>query len=67
VYCTGDVLIFVRPTLHTSPTSGATSYTFLVPNTPVAVGLPLTFQFAVLDAAAADGLSHTAAVTANLQ
>lgn len=67
VYVTGDVLLFQQTRLHTSPTSGACSYTFQVPNDPVAVGLPLSFQWAVFDAAAADGLSHTAAVTANLQ
>ena len=67
VWCTGDVLLFVRTWLHTSPLAGALSYSFVVPNTPVAVGLPLTFQFGVLDVAAVDGLSHTGAVTALLQ
>jgi hypothetical protein len=38
-----------------------------VPNTPAAVGLPLSFQWGVLDPAAADGLAHTSAVTALLQ
>jgi len=66
-WCTGDVLLFVQTRLHTSPTSGALSYSFFVPNTPVASGLPLTFQFGVLDPIAADGLSHTGAVTALLQ
>jgi hypothetical protein len=66
-YVTGEVLLFQRPTLHTSPTSGAVSYTLFVPNTPVAIGLPVSFQWGVFDAAAAQGFSHSAAVTATLQ
>jgi len=66
-WCTGDVLLFAQTRLHTSPTSGAASYTFFVPNTPAASGLPLTFQWGVLDPLAADGLAHTSAVTALLQ
>ncbi len=67
VYVTGEVLLFARTWLHTSPTSGAASHTFFVPNTPAAVGLPVAFQWGVFDAAAVLGLSHTAAVTALLQ
>jgi len=67
IYVTGDALLFLRTKLHTSPTSGACSFTFAVPNIPAASGLPLSFQWGVLDPAAADGLSHSAAVTANLQ
>jgi hypothetical protein len=67
IWVTGDVLLFLQTRLHTSPTSGATSYTLFVPNTPAAAGLPLSFQWGVLDVAAADGIAHTSAVTALLQ
>jgi hypothetical protein len=67
VYVTGEVLLFQRPTLHTSPTSGAVSYTLFVPNTPVAIGLPVSFQWGIFDAAAAQGFAHSAAVTVTLQ
>lgn len=67
IYVTGEVMLFARPKLHTSPTSGACSYSFFVPNDPVAIGLPISFQWGVFDTAAADGLSHSAAVTALIQ
>lgn len=67
LYVTGDVMLFLQTRLHTSPTAGACSFTFFVPNVPAAVGLPVSFQWGVLDPAAADGLSHTSAVTALLQ
>ena len=67
VYCSGDVLLFLQTRLHSTPTAGAVSYSFFVPNMPAAIGLPLTFQWGVLDPVAADGLSHTSAVTAQLQ
>jgi hypothetical protein len=67
IYVTGDVIFLLQTRLHTSPTAGAVSYSFFVPNTPAAISLPLSFQWGVLDPAAADGLSHTSAVTAVLQ
>jgi hypothetical protein len=67
VFVTGDVIVFLQTRLHTNPTAGAVSYSFFVPNTPAALGLDLSFQWGVLDPAAADGLSHTSAVTAVLQ
>jgi hypothetical protein len=67
IYVTGDVMLFLQTKSHTSPFVGGTSYSFHVPNLPAAIGLPLSFQWGVLDPAAADGLSHTSAVTAFLQ
>ena len=67
LYVTGDVVLFLRTQLQTSPVCGGVGYSFFVPNLPVAVGLPLSFQWGVFDAAAADGLAHTGAVTATLQ
>ncbi len=67
VYVTGDVWLVLQTWTHTSPLSGALSYTFSVPNTPAANGLPLSFQFGVFDAAAPLGFAHTGAVTAVLQ
>lgn len=66
-YVTGEVLLFLRPVLHSTPTSGAVSYTMPVPNTPLAIGLPISFQWGVFDTSAAQGFSHSAAVTVNLQ
>lgn len=67
LYTTGDALLFVRTLLHSSPTSGACSFTFAVPNVPAAQGLSLAFQWGVFDNAAQDGLAHSAAITALLQ
>jgi len=35
-----------------------------VPNTPAAIGFPLSFQWGVFDPAALDGFSHTGGATA---
>ena len=35
-----------------------------VPNTAAAIGFPLSFQYAIFDPQAADGLSHTGGATA---
>ncbi|MFO1076918.1 MAG: hypothetical protein U1E73_04240 [Planctomycetota bacterium] len=67
VYVTGEVLLLVQTWLHTSPLCGAMSYTFRVPNTPAASGLPLSFQFGMIDPMATLGFAHTSAVTAHLQ
>lgn len=67
VFNTGDVLLFQRTWLHSSPTAGACSHTLLVPNSPLAIGLSIGFQWGVLDPAAADGLAHSAAVNVTLQ
>ncbi|MBK8096734.1 MAG: hypothetical protein IPK26_06480 [Planctomycetes bacterium] len=67
VFVTGEVLLLMNTRLHSSPTAGAVSHTLQVPNTPLAIGLPVSFQWFVLDPAAADGIAHSAAVTANLQ
>lgn len=62
------VTYFLRTLYRTTPAfRGSATHTFRVPNHPAAVGLPLSFQWGVLDPAAVDGLSHTAAVTALLQ
>mgnify|MGYP001220335153 CR=1 FL=1 len=42
-------------------------YTILVPNDPAAIGFPLSLQWGVFDPLAADGFSHSAAVTALIQ
>lgn len=67
VYVTGEALLLVQTWLHTNPLCGAASYTFHVPNTPAANGLPLSFQFGMVDPQAALGFAHTSAVTAVLQ
>lgn len=67
IFCSGEVLLFLQTRLHSNPTAGACSYSLFVPNDPVAVGLSIAFQWGVLDPAAADGLSHTSAVTAVIQ
>lgn len=67
LFVTGEVVLPVQPWLHTSPLCGALSYTFQVPNTPVASGLPLSFQFGMIDPTATLGFAHTGAVTAVLQ
>jgi hypothetical protein len=67
VWVTGELITFHQTRSHTSPFVGATSSTLFVPNTPVAVGLQVSFQWCVLDAAAADGIAHTSAVTTTLQ
>lgn len=67
LYVTANVSVLATTRSHTSPFVGAVSTSFFVPNAPAAIGLPLSFQWAVFDAAAADGLAHSAAVTARLQ
>lgn len=67
LYSTADATIWLSTALHTSPSVGAASHSFFVPNLPAAAGFPLTFQWAVFDPAAAQGLAHSAAVTAVLQ
>lgn len=65
--CTTADAVLRSRTTHTSPSVGATSHTFRVPNLPGASGFPLTRQWTVLDQAGAGGIAHTAAVTATLQ
>lgn len=63
----GPVLFFTTRFGTTPSFRGTATHTFRVPNLPAAAGFPLSFQWGVFDPAAADGLSHTAAVTALLQ
>jgi hypothetical protein len=67
LYVTPDLLLTMLTKTHTNPLVGGISYTLVVPNTPAAVGFPLSFQWGAFDVAAADGFSHTAAVTALIQ
>ncbi|MEO6594826.1 MAG: hypothetical protein ABIP94_08750 [Planctomycetota bacterium] len=63
-----QVTVFLSTLYVNSPVwRGSLSHTLRVPNTPSAVGFPLSFQWGIFDGAAAEGLSHTAAVTALLQ
>ena len=64
---TAEAVLLFQTVTQTSPLNGGLSFSFFVPNLPAASGFPLTFQWAVFDPLAADGISHTSAVTANLQ
>ena len=66
-WTTAEALLLLQTVTQTSPLNGGLSFSFFVPNLPIASGYPLTFQWAVLDPLAADGISHTSAVTAVLQ
>lgn len=63
LFVTPDLLLAFVTKTHTSPLTGGLAYTMRVPNLAAAVGLPLSFQWGVFDAAAADGFAHTSAVT----
>jgi hypothetical protein len=63
-WTTPDVLLTVTTRAQSNPTSGGWCQTFFVPNTPAAVGFPLSFQYGVFDPLAADGFSHTGGATA---
>lgn len=68
LWVTPDLLLTATTrTQFTTPLVGGIAHTMAVPNTPAAVGFPLSFQWGVFDAQAADGFSHTAAVTAVIQ
>jgi hypothetical protein len=64
LYVTPDLLLTLTTKTHTNPLSGGISYSLFVPNSPSAIGFPLSFQWGVFDAQALDGFSHTSAVTA---
>jgi hypothetical protein len=64
LWVTPDVLVTTTTRLHTNPTGGGVSYTLIVPNTPSAIGFPLSFQWGVFDVQALDGFSHSGAATA---
>lgn len=63
-WTTPDVLLTVTTRAQSNPTSGGWCQTFFVPNTPAAIGFPLSFQYGVFDPLAADGFSHTGGATA---
>lgn len=66
LFVTPDILfVFVTKT-HSSPLVGGISATFAVPDDVSYHGLPLSFQWAVFDAVALDGLSHTGGATASI-
>ena len=64
LWVTPDLLLTMITRTHTNPLVGGFSLTLLVPNTPTAIGFPLSFQWGVFDAAALDGFSHTGGATA---
>jgi len=64
LFVTPDLLLTVITKTHTNPLVGGIDVTVFVPNSPAAVGYPLSFQFGVFDAMALDSFSHTSAVTA---
>lgn len=64
VWATPDALVAVTTRTQTNPLSGGFDHTFVVPNTPAAIGFPLSFQYGVFDPLAADGFSHTGGATA---
>ena len=64
LYVTPEILVAHLTKTHTSPLVGGIATTFSVPNDPSYSGLPLSFQWAVLDPVAVDGFSHTPGATA---
>jgi hypothetical protein len=64
VWVTPDVLLTLITKTQTNPLNGGVCHSLFVPNTPSAIGFPLSFQWGVLDAMALDGFSHSGAVTA---
>lgn len=64
VWATPDALVAVTTRTQTNPLSGGFDHTFFVPNTPAAIGFPLSFQYGIFDPQAADGFSHTGGATA---
>lgn len=66
LWVTPEILLAYLTRTHTSPLAGGTSATFHVPNDPSYHGLPLSFQWCVLDPMAVDGFSHTGGATASI-
>ncbi|MBX3463174.1 MAG: hypothetical protein KF830_08380 [Planctomycetes bacterium] len=64
VYVTPEILLPFVTKSHTSPFVGGATHSLFVPDDPIWLGFPLSFQWGVFDPLAADGFSHTAAVTA---
>jgi hypothetical protein len=64
LWVTPDLILTVTTKTHTNPLSGGLGYTVFVPNTPSAIGFPLSFQWGVFDVAALDSFSHTGGATA---
>jgi hypothetical protein len=64
LWVTPDLLLTLTTKTQTSPLSGGLDHSLFVPNTPTAIGFPLSFQWGVFDVAALDSFSHSAAVTA---
>lgn len=67
LWVTPDLLLTMLTRTHSSPLVGGVAHTVQVPNTPAAIGYPLSFQWGVFDPMALDGFSHTSAVTATIQ
>jgi hypothetical protein len=63
LWVTPDLLLTMLTRTHSSPLVGGIGYTLAVPNTPAAIGFPLSFQWGVFDPMALDAFSHTSAVT----
>ena len=64
LWVTPDLLLTMVTKTQTSPPSGGLDYSLFVPNSPAAIGYPLSFQWGVFDVAALDGFSHSGAATA---
>lgn len=64
LWVTPDVFLTFTTRVQTNPVSGGTCQTVLVPNTPAAIGFPLSFQFGIFDPQAPNGVSHTGGATA---
>ncbi|MEI6129386.1 MAG: hypothetical protein WCR59_04915 [Planctomycetota bacterium] len=63
IWTTADVLLLLQTTLQSNPSNGGADYSFFIPNVASVAGFPLTFQWAIFDPLAADGIAHSAAIT----
>ncbi|GAB4137887.1 MAG: hypothetical protein Fur0037_03310 [Planctomycetota bacterium] len=64
LYSTASANVLVTTELSAGPSVGSSTWSIFVPNHPAASGFPLALQWVVLDPAAQDGISHSAAVLA---
>lgn len=64
LWVTPDLLLTITTKTHTNPVAGGVCYSLFVPNTPSAIGFPLSFQWGVFDVQAQDSFSHSGAATA---
>ncbi|MBL8751018.1 MAG: hypothetical protein JNK78_17795 [Planctomycetes bacterium] len=64
LYASPEILLAYVTKTHTNPLNGGVETSIFVPNDPTWSALPLSFQWAVLDPLAVDGLSHSGGATA---